>query len=64
MKKPMPSPLCMRPAPLARALSGQISEIIEEPVAHSDPTATPTRKRSAAKDHQLNARADRPVISE
>ena len=64
MKKPMPRPHCMRPAPLPRARSGQSSAIIELPVAHSDPTAMPTMKRSAAKDHQLNAKADKPVKSE
>ena len=44
--------------------SGQSSAIIELPVAHSDPTAMPTMKRSAAKDHQLKAKADKPVKSE
>jgi hypothetical protein len=64
MKKPMPRPHCIRPAPRPRALSGQSSAVIEAPVAHSEPIATPTRKRSAANDSQLQASALRPVNSE
>ena len=60
----MPSPHCMRPAPLPRAWSGHTSAVIEAPVAHSEPIATPTRNRKAAKDIQSQANALRPVMSE
>ncbi len=59
----MPSPHCIRPAPRPRALSGHSSAVIEAPVAHSEPIATPTRKRSTANDIQLHAKALKPVIS-
>ena len=64
MKKPMPSPHCISPAPLPRARSGQSSATIEEPVAHSDPTATPTRKRRIANEGQLKEKALSPVVNE
>ena len=51
----------MSPAPLPRAFCGHSSAIIEEPVAHSDPMAMPTRNRSSANDIQLNDSAVRPV---
>jgi len=37
---------------------------MDAPVDHSEPMATPTRKRSAANDSQSQASALRPVISE
>ncbi len=64
MKKPMPRPHCISPAPLPRARSGHSSATIDDPVAHSDPTATPTRNRSSAKEIQLKENALRPVVSE
>jgi hypothetical protein len=64
MKLPMPAPDCSNPPPLPRAWSGQISETIEAPVAHSDPIPTPTRKRNIAKDCQFQAMALNPVVNE
>jgi hypothetical protein len=61
---PSPAPHCSRPPPLPRAWSGQSSETIEAPVAHSEPIATPTKKRSAAKETQSQAKALNPVVSE
>jgi hypothetical protein len=49
---------------LPRAWSGHTSETIEAPVAHSEPIATPTRKRSTANDTQSQANALSPVVSE
>ena len=60
----MPSPHCMRPAALPRAWSGHSSAVIDEPVAHSEPMATPTRKRNATNDIQSHASALRPVMTE
>ena len=57
----MPSPHCIRPAPLPRASFGHSSAIIEEPVAHSEPMAMPTRKRNNANEIQLNEIAVNPV---
>ena len=54
----------MRPAPLPRASLGHSSAIIEEPVAHSEPMAMPTKKRSSANEIQLNESAVSPVRSE
>ena len=64
MKKPMPSPHCIRPAPLPRAFCGHSSAIIDVPVAHSEPMAMPTKKRNSAKEIQLNDSAVSPVNSE
>jgi hypothetical protein len=61
---PTPAPICNRPPPLPRAWSGHSSETIEAPVAHSEPIATPTRKRNTAKDTQSQANALNPVVSE
>ena len=60
----MPRPHCIRPAPRPRAWSGQASAVIEAPVAHSEPMAMPTTKRSSANDTQSQAKAERPVVSE
>ena len=60
----MPRPHCIRPAPLPRAFCGHSSASIDEPVAHSEPMAMPTRKRSSANEIQLNENAVRPVSSE
>src|SRR5439155_16080681 len=61
---PIPAPDCKSPPPLPRAWSGHSSETIEAPVAHSEPIATPTRKRSTAKDSQSQAKALSPVVKE
>ena len=61
---PMPAPHCNSPPPLPRAWSGHNSETIEAPVAHSEPIATPTRKRSTAKEPQSQAKALSPVVKE
>ncbi len=61
---PMPAPHCSRPPPLPRAWSGHNSATIDAPVAHSEPIATPTRKRSTANDTQSQAKALNPVVSE
>ena len=53
----------MRPAPLPRAFCGHSSAIIDEPVAHSEPMAMPTAKRSSANEIQLNDSAVNPVVS-
>src|SRR5450631_2971348 len=63
-KNPMPSPHCIRPTPLPRFLSGQSSATIDVPVTHSEPMATPTRKRITAKEVQSQAKALKPVSSE
>jgi hypothetical protein len=63
-KKPMPRPHCINPAPFPRAWLGQTSAVMEAPVDHSEPIATPTRNRNAANDIQSQASALRPVISE
>src|SRR5262245_42684894 len=47
-----------------RALSDQSSAVIDAPVAHSEPIASPTRKRSTAKDSQSQDSALKPVSSE
>ena len=60
----MPRPHCIRPAPLPRARSGHSSATIDDPVAHSDPIATPTRNRRNANEIQLKEKALRPVVSE
>jgi hypothetical protein len=61
---PSPAPACSMPPPLPRAWSGHNSETIEAPVAHSEPIATPTRKRKTPKDTQSHAKALRPVVNE
>ena len=60
----MPNPVCIRPTPLPRFLSGHSSATIEVPVTHSEPMQTPTRKRSTAKDSQFQANALNPVMTE
>ena len=64
IKKPMPRPHCISPAPLPRCLGGHISATMAAPVAHSDPRARPTMKRRAMKDSSDQANAVRPVVSE
>jgi hypothetical protein len=54
----------MHPAPFPRAWLGQTSAVMEAPVDHSEPIATPTKNRNAANDIQSQASALRPVISE
>ena len=61
---PIGYPHCKNAPPLPRALSGQSSAVIEAPVAHSEPIASPTRKRNAAKDTQSQDSALSPVSSE
>src|ERR1700738_2710297 len=61
---PIGYPHCKNAPPLPRALSGQSSAVIEAPVAHSEPIASPTRKRSTAKDSQSQENALKPVSSE
>ena len=61
-KKPTPNPDCISATPLPRVRSGHISATIDAPVAHSEPMAIPTRKRSTANENQLNANAVNPVI--
>ena len=51
----------MRPAPLPRASFGHSSAIMDVPVAHSEPIAMPTKKRSSANEIQLNDSAVSPV---
>ena len=63
-KKPMPSPHCISPAPRPRAWFGQASAVMEAPVAHSEPMAMPTSRRSSANDSQFQAKAESPVVSE
>ncbi len=63
-KNPMPNPVCIRPTPLPRFLSGHSSATIEVPVTHSEPMQTPTRKRRIANDHQSQAKALNPVMIE
>ncbi len=63
-KKPTPKPVCIRPTPLPRFLSGHSSATIEVPVTHSEPMETPTRKRRIANDSQSQAKALRPVMIE
>ena len=60
-KKPTPNPLCMKATARDRSRSGQVSATSVAPVLHSAPRATPVSNRSAAKDHQLHASAERPV---
>src|SRR5262249_41159118 len=50
--------------PLPRSLSGQSSAVIDAPVAHSEPIASPTRKRRTANDTQAQDSALRPVSAE
>jgi len=61
---PIGYPHCRNAPPLPRALSGQSSAVIEAPVAHSEPIASPTRKRSAANDTQSQDSALKPVSAE
>ncbi len=61
---PIGYPDCKKAPPLPRALAGHNSAVIEAPVAHSEPIASPTRKRSTAKDSQSQANALMPVSSE
>ena len=61
---PIGYPHCKNAPPLPRALSGQSSAVIVAPVAHSEPIASPTRKRSTAKDSQSQESALKPVSSE
>ena len=63
-KNPMPKPVCIRPTPLPRFLSGHSSATIEVPVTHSEPMQTPTRKRRIANDNQSQAKALNPVMIE
>ena len=60
----MPRPHCISPAPLPRAWSGHNSAVIDAPVAHSEPIAMPTMKRSSANETQSQAKARKPVVSE
>src|SRR5262249_26084979 len=61
---PIGYPHCKNAPPLPRALSGQSSAVIQAPVAHSEPIARPTRKRSTANEIQSQESALRPVSNE
>ena len=61
---PIGYPACKKAPPLPRALAGQSSAMIDAPVAHSEPIASPTRKRNTANDTQSQDSALIPVSSE
>ena len=61
---PIGYPACKKAPPLPRALAGHSSAVIDAPVAHSEPIASPTRKRSTANESQSQANALKPVSSE
>ena len=61
---PIGYPDCKKAPPLPRALAGQSSAMIDAPVAHSEPIASPTRKRKTANDTQSQENALTPVSSE
>ena len=63
-KLPIGYPDCRNAPPLPRAFAGQSSAVIEAPVAHSDPIASPTRNLSTANETQSQANALKPVSSE
>jgi hypothetical protein len=63
-KNPIPKPLCISPTPRPRARSGHSSDTIDVPITHSEPMATPTKKRRATNDTQSHANALRPVMIE
>src|SRR5258708_969980 len=63
-KKPIPKPDWNSPLPLPRAPSGQNSAVIEVPVTHSEPMASPARKRKAAKEVQSQENALIAVTTE
>lgn len=56
-KNPIPNPHWNSPLPFPRALSGQNSAVMEVPVTHSEPMASPARKRNTAKEIQLQENA-------
>jgi hypothetical protein len=49
---------------LPRVPSGHISAIIDVPVPHSEPSASPTMKRSTTNEVHDHAKAVNPVSSE
>jgi len=57
---PQPKPDCRKPAPFARACSGQVSDSSAMPVLHSLPMARPVTKRSPHNTQKVGANAVKP----